>query len=129
MGSLVAGAKFRGEFEERLKAVLKEVSDAKGQVRLGKDSHSACGEVAPKGVYNAQGQLRFERKELLGTVQGIGREEEDWLLGGGARLRWDVCMWLSSSWGAVRAFRWPSRKLLLGLPLSAFHDASDSPHF
>ncbi len=33
MGSLVAGAKFRGEFEERLKAVLKEVSDAKGQVR------------------------------------------------------------------------------------------------
>ena len=35
MGSLVAGAKFRGEFEERLKAVLKEVADAKGQVRGG----------------------------------------------------------------------------------------------
>ncbi len=33
MGSLVAGAKYRGEFEERIKAVLKEVSDAKGQVR------------------------------------------------------------------------------------------------
>lgn len=32
MGSLVAGAKYRGEFEERIKAVLKEVSDAHGQV-------------------------------------------------------------------------------------------------
>jgi hypothetical protein len=32
MGSLVAGAKYRGEFEERMKAVLKEVADAKGQV-------------------------------------------------------------------------------------------------
>lgn len=32
MGSLVAGAKYRGEFEERIKAVLKEVSEAKGQV-------------------------------------------------------------------------------------------------
>ena len=35
MGSLVAGAKYRGEFEERIKAVLKEVADAKGQVREG----------------------------------------------------------------------------------------------
>lgn len=33
MGSLVAGAKYRGEFEERIKAVLKEVADAQGQVR------------------------------------------------------------------------------------------------
>ena len=32
MGSLVAGAKYRGEFEERMKSVLKEVSDAKGTV-------------------------------------------------------------------------------------------------
>ena len=32
MGSLVAGAKYRGEFEERMKAVLKEVAEAKGQV-------------------------------------------------------------------------------------------------
>ena len=32
MGALVAGAKYRGEFEERLKAVLKEVADAQGQV-------------------------------------------------------------------------------------------------
>jgi ATP-dependent Clp protease ATP-binding subunit ClpB len=34
MGSLVAGAKYRGEFEERLKAVLKEVKEAAGQVVL-----------------------------------------------------------------------------------------------
>src|SRR5438552_14758162 len=34
MGALVAGAKYRGEFEERLKAVLKEVADAQGQVVL-----------------------------------------------------------------------------------------------
>ena len=32
MGALVAGAKFRGEFEERLKAVLSEVKEAKGKV-------------------------------------------------------------------------------------------------
>src|SRR5690606_36994845 len=34
MGSLVAGAKYRGEFEERLKAVLKEIADSKGEIIL-----------------------------------------------------------------------------------------------
>ena len=34
IGALLAGAKYRGEFEERLKAVLKEVSDAEGQIVL-----------------------------------------------------------------------------------------------
>ena len=34
MGALVAGAKFRGEFEERLKAVLKEVAEAEGGIIL-----------------------------------------------------------------------------------------------
>jgi hypothetical protein len=35
MGALVAGAKYRGEFEERLKSVLQEIKEAKGQVRRG----------------------------------------------------------------------------------------------
>lgn len=34
MGALIAGAKFRGEFEDRLKAVLKEVTDSDGQIIL-----------------------------------------------------------------------------------------------
>ncbi len=47
MGSLVAGAKYRGEFEERLKAVLKEVTDAAGQIILFIDEvHLVLGERA-----------------------------------------------------------------------------------
>lgn len=34
MGALIAGAKYRGEFEDRLKAVLKEVTDSEGQIVL-----------------------------------------------------------------------------------------------
>ena len=34
MGALIAGAKYRGEFEDRLKAVLKEVTDSDGQIVL-----------------------------------------------------------------------------------------------
>lgn len=34
MGALIAGAKFRGEFEDRLKSVLKEVTDSDGQIIL-----------------------------------------------------------------------------------------------
>lgn len=34
MGALIAGAKFRGEFEDRLKAVLKEVTDSDGEIVL-----------------------------------------------------------------------------------------------
>jgi len=44
MGALVAGAKYRGEFEERLKAVLKEITDAAGAVILFVDEmHTVLG--------------------------------------------------------------------------------------
>ena len=41
MGALVAGAKYRGEFEERLKAVLKEIADAQGQIVLRSEEHTS----------------------------------------------------------------------------------------
>src|SRR5919198_3747033 len=54
MGALVAGAKYRGEFEERLKAVLKEVTDAQGQVILFIDElHTVVGAGAAEGSMDA----------------------------------------------------------------------------
>ena len=59
MGALVAGAKFRGEFEERLKAVLKEVSEAQGQVVLFIDElHTVVGAGAAEGSLDASNLLK-----------------------------------------------------------------------
>ncbi|TGC08317.1 ATP-dependent chaperone ClpB [Methanolobus halotolerans] len=59
MGSLVAGAKFRGEFEERLKAVLKEVSDSEGQIILFIDEiHTIVGAGATEGAMDAGNLLK-----------------------------------------------------------------------
>ena len=59
MGALVAGAKFRGEFEERLKAVLKEVGDAQGQVVLFIDElHTVVGAGAAEGAIDASNLLK-----------------------------------------------------------------------
>jgi ATP-dependent Clp protease ATP-binding subunit ClpB len=59
MGSLVAGAKFRGEFEERLKAVLKEVADAAGQIVLFIDElHTVVGAGAAEGAMDASNMLK-----------------------------------------------------------------------
>jgi ATP-dependent Clp protease ATP-binding subunit ClpB len=59
MGALVAGAKFRGEFEERLKAVLKEVGDADGQIVLFIDElHTVVGAGAAEGSIDASNLLK-----------------------------------------------------------------------
>jgi ATP-dependent Clp protease ATP-binding subunit ClpB len=59
MGALVAGAKYRGEFEERLKAVLKAVHDAQGEVILFIDElHTVVGAGAAEGAMDASNLLK-----------------------------------------------------------------------
>ncbi len=59
MGGLVAGAKYRGEFEERLKAVLKEVEDSDGQIVLFIDEiHTIIGAGATDGAMDAGNLLK-----------------------------------------------------------------------
>ena len=59
MGALVAGAKFRGEFEERLKAVLKEVEDANGEIVMFIDElHTVVGAGATEGSMDAGNLLK-----------------------------------------------------------------------
>ena len=59
MGALVAGAKYRGEFEERLKAVLKEVADSAGQIILFIDElHTVVGAGAAEGSMDASNMLK-----------------------------------------------------------------------
>ncbi len=59
MGALIAGAKYRGEFEERLKAVLKEVSDSQGLIILFIDEiHTVVGAGATQGAMDAGNLLK-----------------------------------------------------------------------
>jgi ATP-dependent Clp protease ATP-binding subunit ClpB len=59
MGALVAGAKYRGEFEERLKAVLKEIADSEGQIILFIDElHTVVGAGAAEGSMDASNMLK-----------------------------------------------------------------------
>jgi ATP-dependent Clp protease ATP-binding subunit ClpB len=59
MGSLIAGAKFRGEFEERLKAVLKEVTNAQGEIIMFIDElHTLVGAGAAEGAVDASNMLK-----------------------------------------------------------------------
>ncbi|MBE9107817.1 ATP-dependent chaperone ClpB [Nodosilinea sp. LEGE 07298] len=59
MGALIAGAKYRGEFEERLKAVLKEVTDSEGQIVLFIDEiHTVVGAGATQGAMDAGNLLK-----------------------------------------------------------------------
>src|SRR5918993_539423 len=59
LGSMVAGAKYRGEFEERLKAVLKEITDAEGEVITFIDElHTVVGAGAAEGAMDAGNMLK-----------------------------------------------------------------------
>jgi ATP-dependent Clp protease ATP-binding subunit ClpB len=59
LGSMVAGAKYRGEFEERLKAVLKEIQDAKGDVITFIDElHTIVGAGAAEGAMDAGNMIK-----------------------------------------------------------------------
>lgn len=59
MGALVAGAKYRGEFEERLKAVLKEITDSAGEIILFIDEmHTVVGAGAAEGAMDAGNMLK-----------------------------------------------------------------------
>lgn len=59
MGALIAGAKYRGEFEDRLKAVLKEITDAQGQIILFIDEmHTLVGAGAAEGAIDASNMLK-----------------------------------------------------------------------
>src|SRR5579884_808260 len=59
LGSMVAGAKYRGEFEERLKAVLKEIADAEGEVITFIDElHTVVGAGAAEGAMDAGNMLK-----------------------------------------------------------------------
>ena len=68
MGSLIAGAKYRGEFEERLKAVLKEIKDSDGKIILFIDEiHLLVGAGATEGAMDAGNLLKpmLARGEIL----------------------------------------------------------------
>jgi ATP-dependent Clp protease ATP-binding subunit ClpB len=59
MGALIAGSKFRGEFEDRLKAVLKEIEEAEGRIILFIDElHTLVGAGAAEGAIDASNMLK-----------------------------------------------------------------------
>jgi ATP-dependent Clp protease ATP-binding subunit ClpC len=71
MGALVAGSKFRGEFEERLRAVMDEVKAAKGEVVLFIDEiHTVVGAGAAEGAVDASNMLKPALSR--GELQTIG---------------------------------------------------------
>ncbi len=71
MGALIAGAKYRGEFEDRLKAVLKEIEKAEGEVILFIDElHTLVGAGASEGAMDASNMLKPALAR--GTLRCVG---------------------------------------------------------
>jgi len=71
MGALIAGAKYRGEFEDRLKAVIKEVESAEGEVILFIDElHTVVGAGAAEGAMDASNMLKPALAR--GTLRCVG---------------------------------------------------------
>jgi ATP-dependent Clp protease ATP-binding subunit ClpB len=59
LGALIAGTKYRGEFEDRLKALLKEITDAEGEIVLFIDEmHTLVGAGAAEGAVDASNMLK-----------------------------------------------------------------------
>ncbi|MEE8430660.1 MAG: ATP-dependent chaperone ClpB, partial [Candidatus Desulfatibia sp.] len=71
MGALIAGAKYRGEFEDRLKAVLKEIEKAEGEIILFIDElHTLVGAGASEGAMDASNMLKPALAR--GTLRCVG---------------------------------------------------------
>ena len=76
MGSLVAGSKFRGEFEERLKAVLDEVRQAQREIILFIDEiHTVVGAGASEGAVDASNMMKPALAR--GELQAMGATTDD----------------------------------------------------
>ena len=71
LGAMLAGAKYRGEFEDRLKAVLKEIENAEGQIILFIDElHTLVGAGASEGAIDASNMLKPALAR--GTLRAVG---------------------------------------------------------
>ena len=76
MGAMVAGAKFRGEFEERLKAVMDEIKQARGEIILFIDEiHTVVGAGAAEGAIDASNMMKPALAR--GELQCVGATTED----------------------------------------------------
>ena len=76
MGSLVAGSKFRGEFEERLKAVMDEIKEAQGEIILFIDEiHTVVGAGAAEGAIDASNMMKPALSR--GELQCVGATTEE----------------------------------------------------
>ena len=76
MGALVAGAKFRGEFEERLKSVMDEIKESQGEIILFIDElHTVVGAGAAEGSIDASNMMKPALAR--GELQAIGATTED----------------------------------------------------